>query len=91
MTFTVTRGTDAEGGVTKVGHAAQSQVMSTPLPMVPDDATTFPAPYVVKKQANMCVAEHGFGSFSADANGKAQAMYFSTIIDIGDGWVRIGQ
>ena len=91
MTFTVTRGTDAEGGSTKVAHAAQSQVMSTPLPIIPNDPATFPAPYVVKKQANMCVAEHGFGSFATDANGKAQVMYFSTIIDIGDGWVRIGQ
>ncbi|HKU86938.1 MAG TPA: hypothetical protein VJV77_11440 [Casimicrobiaceae bacterium] len=91
MTFTVTRGTDAEGGAAKVGHAAQSQVMSTPLPIVPDDASTYPSPYVVKKQANMCVAEHGFGSFAVDANGKSQPMYFTTIIDIGDGWVRIGQ
>lgn len=91
MTFTVTRGTDAEGGATKAAHGAQSQVMSTPLPIIPNDAATFPSPYVVKKQANMCIAEHGFSSFAVDANGKSQAMYFTTVIDIGDGWVRIGQ
>jgi hypothetical protein len=65
--------------------------MSTPLPIIPNDAATFPSPYVVKKQANMCIAEHGFSSFAVDANGKSQALYFTTVIDIGDGWVRIGQ
>jgi hypothetical protein len=87
MTFNVRRGTDTEGGATKVAHAAGSQVMSTPLPIIPDDAANFPAPYQVKKQANMCIAEHGFQSFTLDANGNTQVMYFSTVIDIGDGWV----
>jgi hypothetical protein len=42
---------------------------------------------VIGKQANMCIAEHGFQSFTLDANGNTQVMYFSTVIDIGDGWV----
>jgi hypothetical protein len=89
ITFNVRRGTVTEGGATPVAHAAGSQAMSTPLPIIPNDPASFPAtkPYVIGKQANMCIAEHGFQSFTLDANGNTQVMYFSTVIDIGDGWV----
>jgi hypothetical protein len=36
----------------------------------------------------MCIAEHGFNSFSIGADGTTQLMYFTTVIDIGDGWVK---
>jgi hypothetical protein len=89
ITFNVRRGTVTEGGATPVGHAAGSQVMSTPLPIIPNDSVSFPAnkPYVIGKQANMCIAEHGFDAFTLDANANTQVMYFTTVIDIGDGWV----
>jgi hypothetical protein len=89
ITFNVRRGTVIEGGATPVAHAAGSQAMSTPLPIIPNDTASFPAtkPYVIGKQANMCIAEHGFQAFTLDASGNTQVMYFSTVIDIGDGWV----
>ena len=93
ITYTVRRGTTAEGsptaqGVSTIGsHTAGYMVMSTPLPIIPNDATTFKPPYKVNTQAQMCIAKHGFTSFQIDANGNTQVMYTTTIFDIGDGWV----
>jgi len=87
ITYTVRRGTLTEGGSTIASHAAGYSVMSTPLPIIPNDATTFKAPYKVNTQAQMCIAKHGFTSFQIDANGNTQVMYTTTIFDIGDGWV----
>ncbi len=93
ITYQVRRGTTAEGSPTAQGvstiesHAAGTLVMSTPLPIIPNDATTFKAPYKVNTQAQMCIAKHGFTSFVIDANGNTQVYYTSTIFDIGDGWV----
>ena len=88
LTYTVTRGTATEGFSAKAQHAAGYQVVSTPLPIIPNDATTFPAPYTVQTQAHMCIAEHGFNAFSIGADGTTQVMYFTTVIDIGDGYVK---
>jgi hypothetical protein len=35
----------------------------------------------------MCIAEHGFDAFTIGPGGTAQIMYFTSVIDIGDGWV----
>jgi hypothetical protein len=69
--------------------------MSTPLPIIPNDATAFPPPYVVQTQAHMCVADHGFTPYDGyrvggDLTGATRLLYRTTIFDIGDGWVRIG-
>jgi hypothetical protein len=96
ITFNVTRGGDVNGGSNaNATHAATYRVMSTPLPIIPDDAATFSppgSPYVVKTQAHMCIAEHGFDSFNmvVDPNTglpTAQITWFTTAFDIGDGWV----
>ena len=87
ITYQVTRGTATEGGSTIASHAAGYSVMSTPLPIIPNDSTTFKAPYKVKTQAQMCIAKHGFTSFQIDTNGNTQVMYTTTVFDIGDGWV----
>ena len=93
ITYQVRRGTTAEGSPTAQGvstiesHAAGTLVMSTPLPIIPNDATTFKAPYKVNTQAQMCIAKHGFTSFQIDASGNTLVMYTTTIFDIGDGWV----
>jgi len=93
ITYQVRRGTAGEGSPTAQGvstiesHAAGTLVMSTPLPIIPNDATVFKAPYKVNTQANMCIAKHGFTSFVIDANGNTQLYYSTTIFDIGDGWV----
>lgn len=93
--FNVTRGGDINGGSNaNVTHAATYRVMSTPLPIIPDDPVTYPSPYVVKTQAHMCVAEHGFAAFDmiqdpATGFPTARVMWFTTVFDIGDGWVTI--
>jgi 5-hydroxyisourate hydrolase-like protein (transthyretin family) len=92
ITYKVRRGTAKEGDPTGshiANHAASAKVMSTPLPIIPNDATTFPAPYKVNTQSQMCIAKHGFTSFQLDASGNTQVMYSSTIFDIGDGWVQV--
>jgi hypothetical protein len=99
-TFTVTRGTATEGGAIKAPHDLPAypkvlRVMSTPLPIIPNDATAFPPPYVVQTQAHMCVADHGFTPYDGyrvggDLTGATRLLYRTTIFDIGDGWVRIG-
>ena len=91
ITYTVRRGTAKEGdptGSNIANHAANYMVMSTPLPIIPNDATTFKPPYKVNTQSQMCIAKHGFTSFQIDANGNTQVMYTTTIFDIGDGWVQ---
>jgi hypothetical protein len=102
-TFTVTRGTAAEGDPTGTGKAAHTRpagkdlrVMSTPLPIIPNDATSYPAPYVVQTQAHMCVADHGFAPYDGlgvggSLTGATRLLYRTTIFDIGDGWVAIGK
>jgi hypothetical protein len=88
MTFNVTRGTVTEGFWPLATHTGTTtSVMSTPLPLIPNDTTTFPAPYIVQRQAQMCIAEHGFDAFTIGPGGTAQIMYFTSVIDIGDGWV----
>jgi len=93
ITYQVRRGTVTEGSPTAQGvstiesHGTGLSVMSTPLPIIPNNATVFKAPYKVNTQAQMCIAKHGFTSFTIDANGNTQVMYTSTIFDIGDGWV----
>jgi hypothetical protein len=98
-TFTVTRGTAAEGDPTGTGKAAHTRptgkdlrVMSTPLPIIP---ASYPAPYVVQTQAHMCIADHGFIPYDGFGVGGAltgatRLLYRTTVFDIGDGWVRIG-
>jgi hypothetical protein len=93
ITYQVRRGTATEGSPTALGvstiesHAAGTLVMSTPLPIIPNDTTVFKAPYKVNTQAQICIAKHGFTSFVIDANGNTQVYYETTIFDIGDGWV----
>lgn len=85
--FNVTRGGISEGMSTPQPHGAGYVAMSTPLPIIPNDTTTFPSPYMVSTQAHMCIAEHGFNSFTIGADGFTRLLYFTTVIDIGDGWV----
>ena len=100
-TWNVQRG---QGGTANTIHSSGARVMSTPLPLIAsaDPATlpdgtnvtpipagrTTPYPYDLPplgtgRQAQMCLVgspvDNGDGTWS------------STIIDIGDGWVRIGQ
>jgi hypothetical protein len=104
ITFNVRRNTATEGVPAPVSvlpsHVAGTRVMSTPLPIIPNDAQTFPAPYVVQTQAHMCVADHGFSSYDGASYypatggsliGVSRLLYRTTIFDIGDGWVRVGQ
>jgi len=91
ITYNVSRGGVTEGMSQPAEHTAGYRVMSTPLPIIPNDATTFPLPYVAQTQANMCIAQHGFDSFGIGADGVARLLYFTTVIDIGDGWVRVSQ
>ena len=68
-------------------HAAGALVMSTPLPIDSDTASDN-----YQQQANMCVANHGWMAAGIHpVTGVAQIRYFTTVIDIGDGWVRVGQ
>ena len=78
-TWTVTRG---YAGTTKATHDASAYVMSTPLPV---DLNT-------GVQVPMCVVNHGWMAAGFNpVTGIAQVRYFTTVIDIGDGWVRVGQ
>ena len=110
ITYNVTRGTATEGFSAPAFHAAQvttpgpnngndpnTYVMSTPLPIIPNDKTTFPAPYIVQTQAQMCIADHGFQAYglapaptraSDPPAGTPLVMYTTTVIDIGDGYVK---
>ena len=89
LTYNVTRGTVTEGFSAPAAHTTGAPVMSTPLPIIPNDTTSFPAPYTVQRQAQMCIAGHGFDAFRIGADGVTQIMYSTTVIDIGDGWVTI--
>ncbi|HEV2220885.1 MAG TPA: hypothetical protein VGV08_10045, partial [Casimicrobiaceae bacterium] len=93
ITYNVRRGSATEGFSAPAFHAAATTsgstlVVSTPLPIVPNDPTTFPAPYTVQTQAHMCIADHGFRAFGLDSNGNPLVMYTTTVIDIGDGYVK---
>lgn len=88
ITYNVTRGTATEGFSAPAFHASSTLVVSTPLPIIPNDPTTFPAPYIVQTQAHMCIADHGFRAFGLDSNGNPLVMYTTTVIDIGDGYVK---
>ncbi|HJU22744.1 MAG TPA: hypothetical protein VJ891_09555 [Casimicrobiaceae bacterium] len=113
ITYNVTRNTATEGFSARAFHAAQvttpgpnngndpnTYVMSTPLPIIPNDTTTFPAPYHVQRQAQMCIAAQGFTAFTNveshmpmsdfpnNVNLNAQVLYSTTVIDIGDGYVK---
>ena len=81
FTLTVARG---QGGTTASSHAFGARVMSTPLPIDPESSSLY-----FGKQARVCVVEHGFTAAGTDADGKALVGYFTTVIDVGDGWVRI--
>jgi hypothetical protein len=86
-TYSVTR---AEGGTGPAApHPAGAVVMSTPLPLQsgPFDANQAGAGYVVNNQAQMCVQEYGLASGGADAAGNPLVYDFTTVIDIGDGWI----
>jgi hypothetical protein len=88
-TYTVARG---QGGTTPAGYTAGAPVMSTPLPIIPNVApfNTFASssPYATGKHALMCVLEFGVQSGGIDpATGDALVFDFTTVIDIGDGWV----
>lgn len=89
LTYNVTRGTVTEGFSAPAAHTTGAPVMSTPLPIIPNDTTSFPAPYTVQRQAQMCIAGHGFDAFRIGPDGVTQLLYSTTVIDIGDGWVTI--
>jgi hypothetical protein len=79
-TWTVDRQT---GLTTPSTHPAGAKVMSTPLPLLPAGV---PAPYIEGKQAQMCVV----GSPTPVTPATNPPMWSTTIIDLSDGWVRIG-
>lgn len=81
-TWTVQRG---QGGTTQITHLAGDPVMSTPLPIY--SANPSYAYSYAGKQAHVCIAEHGMTSAGLDSSGNALVQYFTTVIDIGDGWV----
>lgn len=86
--YTVQR---AQGGTAAANASTGAIVMSTPLPIIPNLApfNTYPAssPYAPGKHALMCVLEYGLQSGGVDANGDPLVFDFTTVIDIGDGWV----
>jgi len=84
------------GGTAADVHLAGAKVMSTPLPILPNipavtlaDGTALdpPYPYVTGNQAQMCVV----GSPTEVQPETNPRTWKTKIIDIGDGWVRIGQ
>jgi hypothetical protein len=94
--WTAVRG---QGGTTAVEHTTTTPqpplapfvtyVMSTPLPIVPSPAPAgFPAAYG-GKVAPMCVAEHGFVPAGMNSSGVTLIQYYTTIIDMLDGYVGI--
>lgn len=85
-TYAVTR---AQGGTPLALHAVGDLVVSTPLPLLtgPFDANQLGAGYAVNNQAQMCVLEYGWTSGGVDASGVPQVYDFTTVIDIGDGWI----
>jgi hypothetical protein len=81
-TLTVVRG---DGGTTPAPHSSGAYVMSTPLPIDPDPSS----PYH-DTQVPMCVVNHGWMAAGIDpTNGIPQVRYFTTVYDIGDGFVTI--
>ncbi|MDE2004376.1 MAG: hypothetical protein KGJ25_12695 [Betaproteobacteria bacterium] len=90
MTFKVNRGQAMTSS--SAAHSAGFKVMSTPLPIIPNDSASFPstlpAGYQPGHQADMCVADHGFQAYGLDTKGNPQVMYWTTVIDIGDGYVK---
>ena len=83
-TLTVLRGA---GGTTPATHSssgASNYVMSTPLPI-----DTNPASPNYNMQVPMCVVTQGWTSAGIDPNtGVPQVNYFTTVYDIGDGFVK---
>ena len=85
-TWTVDR---AQGGTAPAEHPLNAPVMSTPLPTLtsaqvpPNPSPQYLAGYRVGNQAQVCQA-----SVSHDNGNGTWSAWF---IDIGDGWVRIGQ
>jgi hypothetical protein len=79
-TWTVTRGA---GGTSPSPHLLSDKVMSTPLPLITGPLTSRQTAigYVIGNQAQMCI--EGQATYSDDGS------WFTNIIDIGDGWVRI--
>ena len=82
-TLTVVRGDD--GLRSPAPHIAGVYVMSTPLPIDTDPSSSY-----YQKQVPMCVVEHGWTAAGIDpSNGIAQIRYWTTVFDIGDGFVTI--
>jgi hypothetical protein len=83
----------AQGGTTAAAHAAGAFVMSTPLPLLPPtlpNLQPYPSPYVAGTMAHMCVADHGWVAVGIEpVTGDTLIEYSTTIIDIGDGHVRL--
>ncbi|MEP6941984.1 MAG: hypothetical protein ABI981_03560 [Betaproteobacteria bacterium] len=81
-TLTVVR---AQGGTTQYNPVYLDHVMYTLMPIYPD---TNAYPNYRGKQAHMCVADQEWIPSGLDpVTGNLKIRYFSTIVDIGDGWV----
>lgn len=80
-TLTVVRG---DGMTTKAAHTGGVYVMSTPLPIDTDSTS----PYYLQ-QVHMCVVNQGWMAVGIDpVTGIPQVDYFTTVYDIGDGFVK---
>jgi hypothetical protein len=76
----------AQGGTPLVAHDAGASVVSTPLPLIAASS----GPYIAGNQAQVCIADHSSKSVTDPVTGRQATQYFTTIIDVGDPWVRVG-
>jgi hypothetical protein len=95
--------TRAKGGTSPSSHPAGAKVMSTPLPLLPtttpfqatlaDGVTpvTFPPNkgYLPGNQAQMCIVGAPTPVPPANPSDPPTGEWSTTIIDIGDGWIKI--
>jgi hypothetical protein len=83
--LTVTRG---DGLTTPASHAQATNVMSSPLPLIPAAIGT--ADYPAGTPAHMCIWEYGYFSAGMNASGVPQIIRFVSGFDIGDGYIDSG-
>jgi|SRR5689334_11811056 len=79
----LTRGVGGTGAIT---HTVPALVMSTPLPIIPNDpAINIRPAYAAGNIAHMCVQEYGVTAY-----GSGMVYDFATFIDGDDGGIRLG-
>jgi hypothetical protein len=85
--WTVVRG---DGMTGRVAHPAGAKVMSTPLPLLTQDAIGSQNAYAALTPAHMCIYDHGWipKGFRPGSNpGVPQVIWQTSVFDIGDGFM----